>query len=261
MHAYAKVSVRIDIEKSRYLLLEPVFVHYQVVNQGYDTVTITPPDIAMQFVVLDSETKIWLPQAVPDYFDPYRVIKPGEKIEATIDLLGYGRALSRMSYTPALPANRYTAYLVLETVQGSRITSNTIEFEVVEPTGVEKTAMAFILNADSLVILKNREAAYGSILRLYQEYPRSVYAPYAFFRSTLLFPFGDRKELLELCRNFIQRYTDSYYTSSALSTIVGYYIAQNDTSGAVDELRHFIIEYPNSRVSESARQRLSSLGR
>jgi len=258
----AGLEISISSQKSTFLLLEPVLVRYQVKNIGPDSIKFRKSAIPTSFIVTDSKNKKYHSNFSGSYLGLPPAFGPGESVEGAVDLNIYGKRVTKSSSTSALPIGKYKAYLEIKLYGvNKKAMSNTIELEVVEPSGKEKEAYRGILAADSLRMLKQKEASYKKMLEVYRNYPRSVYNQYAFVQALVKYPFDDKRERAELSREFIEKYPNSEYLDDVLFIIFSYYQSKKDKIGYEEGLKLLIEKYPGTEVSRKAKNRLETIDR
>ncbi len=256
----AGLEVKIAPLKSTYLLREPVLIHYQVKNVGPDSAWFWQSDIPLNFIVKDSKNKRYYCNYEVTHLAPPPTFKPpafklGESVEGIANLNDYyGRV--------ALPINKYRVYLEVEYGKDKISKSNTIEIEIIEPSGKEKEVFSELLAVDSLMRLKNSEEAYKKLASIYRNYPTSVYAHYCVSQSLsilYLSDVADKSKLAHLGREFIDKYPNSRYIETPLWILIEYYQSKKDKIGYSEELKSLIQKYPGTEVERKAKVRLENL--
>ena len=244
----AGLEIIITPSKSTYLLRETVLIQYQIKNKGSDTARFWSDEITTNFIVLDSKDRRYKSRVEGYFAYPPPPFKPGESIEHTVDLDAYG----------PLPIGKYRVYLEIEYGAEKISKSNTIEFEIVEPSGKEKLAYDELMVADSLYRLKNFEATCQKWVDISRKYPESVYAPSILSRALTIYKFtdADKSKLVDLSREFIDKFPNSHFMNDPLNMLLDYYQSKKDKNGFREELNTLIKKYPGSKVSQLAEQRL-----
>ncbi len=257
----AGLDIKISPLKSTYLLLEPALVHYQVKNSGPNSVRFWQSEISNGFIVMDSKNKRYHSNFTGSYLGPPPTFQPGESVENTVDINFYGKKVSNFSLSEALPIGKYRVYLELKCGTDKVGKSNTIEIEIIEPSRSEKIVMSLMLEADSLRLLKQKEASYRKMLEVCRNFPQSVYNEYAYFRAGIMYPLDDKRELVELSREFIDKYPNSRYMYSPLLIFLDYYQSKKDKLGYTQELNSLIQKYPGTRISKLAEESLKVIAK
>ena len=234
-------TVSIHLDKEQYLLDEPIWVDYFIVNtaQAVATANATEPYLSSFRLVLTDEKGDTIPESskfivdldpVPRTMD----VLPGDTLYVMSNLLeGYGDPPPWFSVINTLGQGTY----ILQAVQQNRNMSNTVSFTVVEPTGFEIEAHDLLMQAFERNFRASSDRDAGEYHALVENYPRSVYAPRAYSRMSAIYRYAlpDPDKVLEIKTKILKEYPASGYVDDAL----GVYIAHHGESARpfIDSLK------------------------
>ena len=244
-HAVCPFEIEISCDKTQYLVLEPVFVHYQIKNTSDTTVCFVLDRAEEFFNIRDQEGRGYHNTELTEYLFCPDTLKPNQALDGWEDI----RERYRMDHAGS--------YVCFNNFHGC--SSNVLEMEVVQPTGDEKKALALFEEAYRLhwscgdkEIEKWEEAFYG-YLELADRFPRSAYAPVALrlalARGNII---GDKRILMAVAKKLIEKYRASPYLALAFLYLVDHYKLLQDKAGAIEYMKELIEKHPNTGISERA---------
>ena len=243
-YAVCPFEIKISCDKTQYLVLEPVFVHYQIKNTS-DTAVCFVLDRAKEFFnIRDQEGRGYHNTELSEYLFCPDTLKPNQAIDGWEDI----RERYRM--------DRARSYVCFNNFHGC--SSNVLDIEVVQPAGEEKEALNLYLDTRKLHWCKDKdpkkwEQAFDKHLHLAETYPKSVYAPVslytALFRAHVI---EDKDIVISVCKKLIEGYPEFYYIDDTFYNLAANYKVLEDKAGAMEYMKELIEKHPNTKISERA---------
>jgi hypothetical protein len=157
--------------------------------------------------------------------------------------------------TNFFPVGKYTIQAEYESGVG-KVVSNTVNFEVVGPTGGEKEALTSFVAAVQRQFENDNVGSALSLKAVADKYPQSVYAPMALYEIVQVYQFRDKKKAIDAAVYLIEKYPDTYSARDALSFAVGRLSSRQQH----ELLQSTIRKFPNTIVGTSAVKTLRALG-
>jgi hypothetical protein len=249
--ARGQLEIRIWTTKDVYLALEPVVVGFEVKNVGDTNFTIHGDlDAVKQFFhITNDKGKNYHNTLLVSYFGTSS-LQPGESYKDSEEIG------SRYGVTgPGI----YTCFLEVQHHK-----SNILKFKIIEPEGDEKKALDLYLEADRLHWCNDKDPvkfkrAFYKFLELAEKYPNSVYAPQALRWALFGHRFKDKRIVVSECKRLIEKYPDSPLLDITIEGLAANYKALEDKRGAEEYMNHLIGKYPNSNISERAKNWLRKI--
>lgn len=206
------LAIDYEIEKSEFVVGEPIFVQYWVIDNSAEIQYFMSPDVARFDVLTEDGKKLPHTLGMLDvtYFHPpfvpgvgdgvHKAIQPGSRsqLQSTEVLTVYGRGI--VGAGAYLPPGKYR-------VLSRNLISDTVQFEIVTPPDTLEAAACRLLvslveDRDRRVKLSEIEATYLRILELS---PRSALAPVSLARLAGLRGGGGRYAQPELLQGYLQK--------------------------------------------------------
>lgn len=215
-----KMSFRIDVEKTEFVQLEPISMHYSFTNEtGSPQTTIRPAVLNDSILSVKSGSKIKqygelsvfriLLARQPTTFEPGKGVEGQILLEANLE-----------KFFPK--PGTYTIWLGITGAKGEMIQSNALEIRIAAPTGIDKEAFDFIQ--------KNK---------VHQQYP-------------VLFRWKNEEEVeysKVLLEEFVDKFSASVYGEYAIYQLGNYYFRV----GQLDKARVELSKLRNSNNQRIAR--------
>ena len=255
-HGAQKVVLDIWTEKDTFLAHEPIFVYFQIRNEGDSTVYFNSYKMTEHLVITDSQGRGYATRLRGTDLG-VDALSPGQAQKLSVDVCSRYGVQEVGKYSCHLRTHLYSV------LNPTLLKSNAIEFEVVEPTGEEEKALHLFLEAEKLIWarseaggpdLAKREVSFLKYQELADKYPKSVYAPKA-LRAAIgayLHFRGHRRRVILVCLRLIEEYPNSYYWGSGFSHLIGIYEVEKDKAGAMKTMQELIDKHPNTKISERA---------
>lgn len=208
------------IDKSEYLLDEPIWLDILAVSTSDEVQTKNPPALGGWWfeLLITNEDGDTLPYEGPrPLFStvPVDTVGPGDTLYRCIDLLNaFGRKPPWLSATLSIEPGTYQ--LTAQYVKGE--VSNTVSFSVVPPTGDERQAHALLTDGLRHRFSKQSEQGVRELEQLLTDYPTSAYAARACVRLAGAYSSKEprRDEFDSVVRKLIVMYPNSGYVRFAL---------------------------------------------
>jgi len=256
-----EIKIKIWVDKSLYLVREPIFVNYSIRNVTDSLLLLSFHEIREYFVIRDQTDRFFGPSMRGMYGGGDSLL-PQQTCSAWINIT--------RSYE-VREAGEYTCYIQMPSggffpYTGAK--SNTIKIKVNNPKGEEKKALELFLEAEKLKWTpdkapEKRALAFSKYLELADRFPTSVYAPQALRSAWGVYIYSrdleERKKIIPVCKKLIESYPDSYYFVLAFTQIVDTYKILKDKEGAVKTMQELIKKHPDTRISEEAERRLKKI--
>jgi hypothetical protein len=200
-------------DKPVYLIGEPIWIDILVMNHGMDTVVVPYPGSSLglqKFVVINNGIDT-LPyrggiatlMEIPEYSLP-----PGDTLYGLFNLLdGYRYSKSSSSFYKKLLQGEVT----VSSYFYGLVTSNTISFTIVEPSGAESEAYTLLNEGSRYQYITMSKAKLEELL---ERFPNSVYGQLA---CVCLSGSHDPEQNRKYARMLIERFPQSGYIRSCLS--------------------------------------------
>lgn len=246
-----EMKIKIWVDKSSYLIREPIFVNYSIENVTDSLLLLGFYEIREDFVIKDQTGRFFGP-STRGMYGGGDSLPPHETHAGWIDITSsYGvRKAGEYSCCLQMPSGGFFPYT------GTK--SNIIEVIVKEPKGGEKKALDIYLEAQELHWCKDKdpkkwEQAFDKYLQLAERYPKSVYAPMSLY--TALFKahvIKDKNVVISVCKKLIEGYREFYYTDDTFYNLVGKYKVLEDKAGATEYMKELLKEHPDTKISERA---------
>jgi len=247
-----KLQIRIWTDKDQFLVHELIIVYYELKNMSDSDLVLSLADLAEDFRIKDQRgseyprlIRGWCPlsdtlradeiyQSMSEVSDPYGI----EKVSA------------------------YTCYMQTLSYQarhGSWMKSNTITFEVAEPTGEEKKALSMFARAETLSFSEDPEKrglAFSQYLNLVEKHPSSVYAPISLYTASMIYQ--KSVDIMRIRENvwvytkLIEDYPQSCYFHLAFARLAEAFENLEDKTGATRLMEKLIEKHPDTKISERA---------
>jgi len=261
--AAEKVAIRIWTEKDTFLAHEPIFVYFQIRNEGDSTVYFNSYKMTEHLVITDSQGRGYATRIKGTDLG-VDALSPGQAQKLSVDVCSRYGVQEVGKYSCHLRTHLYSV------LNPTLLKSNAIEFEVVEPTGEEEKALHLFLEAEKLVWARSaaggpdlgkRDVGFFKYQELADKYPKSVYAPKA-LRAAIgayLHLREHRRRVIPVCLRLIEEYPNSYYWGSGFSHLIGIYEVEKDKAGAMKTIQELIHKHPNTKISERAEYSLEKI--
>lgn len=257
---------KIAVEKSTFLTGEEFDVIFSIENVGNNI------DSVQNFndVILSSEAEIStdkkpvLPYGGMPALDLplfYNKIKPKEKITEEVPLQFY-RGDDGAPFYKYFSNGKYKVRGACKDGLGNILKSNTIEFEIIEPEGIEKQAFddfSFIVNYQKNLEKKgayqeDRIFLVDKAIEFLKKYPTSVYTGRIlhisyYNREPFKYKFDD--SYLKDIEYFLEKNPNSRYLKTLISNITAYFWSvPNGKEKAIEHFNNLKQKLNNSRVDE-----------
>ncbi|MGB2768696.1 MAG: hypothetical protein WBC88_03095, partial [Candidatus Zixiibacteriota bacterium] len=139
------LQMRIWTEKSNFLTHEPIVVHFRVTNIGDREYCINLSEMSEDFVIEDHQGRGYVSH-LKGMDMGGDLLGPGETRRNAVEVSGLYGVVNKGEYACYCRTIGCPAVL-----NSQRVTSDTIQFKVVEPKGEEKEALHLFLEAEKLV--------------------------------------------------------------------------------------------------------------
>lgn len=286
------ITLNLKLNKDTYLVWEPIFEEHVIVNNSEDTTQYAYKSI-LDFEIRDSKGETYKYRVPMIVFDPsfyqYKISPPFDTITkyefGNWDILSHfgkfpeaenGYYWYGIPWRSYLPPGKYTITanqkirIKSRNVEKINVISSSQEFSVIEPTGMEKSAMQLFEEAVLLegtiskqnhLEAKSRDKeALVKYIEIVEKYPNSIYAPLVLRRTQIKknFDAGEgieaNKVAMEIARKIIDLYPNSHFAIMSLENILMYYanIREMDKSRIRNEIQKIIEKYPNTKVAKKA---------
>jgi hypothetical protein len=241
-----QLKLEIGLSKSTFLVAEPIWLDATLTNVGADTVRIFGfghPFHGLSAVELKNHEGKILPYTGPTYEElPGNegwIMKPREQYYGCFNLLELFNTYRglRSFFWQILPPGSYSVRASYQ-----NISSQEIEFEVVEPTEDEKATYQFLLKADSLLWQKGVDAMRQQLQELINRFPNSVYAEKAYM------------DLLQY-KELQGKFPNSGYNEITLVALT----SEKNSKEKRQFLEEVIRDHPGSRSAKFAQEMLKRL--
>ena len=224
-----QVEITICMDKSEYLLDEPIWVEVLIMNTSDETASLPPPVSGVglfRFILrgTDGDTiprtppiVVGCPQRGPD-----ALVSPRDTLYSLRNLLEtFGDHVPWLSSVNTLPTGSYT----LEAEYDGMYTSNLLSFSVVEPHGEESHAHDLLMTGRDLKWKKRYDQAIQRFETVVESYPTSVYAARAliYMRGIYMFAQPDSDRVLGIATALLLNHTTSGYVTGGLNTYIERY--------------------------------------
>lgn len=210
----AQVTVRIGVEKQRYLVGEKICIEETRTNEWSHAVNV-PGYVGSSDrhdILLIDEHGIRVPCHVR--FENHNGLMLGsrERVTHVVALDYWGKEPIPFGTRKGLAAGRYHLSIRVD----DRM-SNTVRFEVVEPVGEEARLFR---SAKTVAELKDRQAKYTALRAILEGNPKTVYASVLHGDLQILEQANPRKEGIEWHLRYAQRFPSTWYASIAATLYV-----------------------------------------
>ncbi len=257
-----ELEAKLTLFKKNYLVREPIWVRVQVTNIGTeegDFYFMTSDRLTIR----DSKGKLYPSNIHVEYMGPV-TIGPNETLEDEFEILAsYGLPQHHFAngWWWFFPPNRYTVYYELSYLLKETVESPLDSFEVLEPKGDEITAMYLLVDSFNLLKGKNTKEALERLDELIEQYPQSVYSPFALSRKMSIYAIylEDSKRALTVGKELIEDYPDSREAVAAVQVMSAIYQAKEDKNAFTNAMNDLIREYPDTDISREAQKQLDQV--
>jgi len=246
------VEVEIWFGKQEYLVKEIVMLHGSLKNNRDTTIyfwaddlySLTIKDKTGEVYPKKMFTKGWSP-------GPTHSLKPGEIRQFYEDVL-----FTHTIYE-GLPVGTYFCFMTLHQYLGGKITSDTVQFVVKEPTGFEKDAQRLFIEAQKLSWSTGKsDQAFVAYQQLVKKYPNSVYVPGAVYGAAVCYLYSDssekKKKSVAMYVNLIEDFPGFLSVGRYFLPIYSIYLSMKDKAGAIKTMKDLIERHPKTKISEEA---------
>jgi hypothetical protein len=212
-----------------------------------------------RLVLQDSSGTRYKTSIHPEYWGSL-TLAPNETSWYEFDILQYyGIRERKFRGRRYLPAGHYTVY----DAQG-KYKSNILEFDVIDPEGIELKAMRLLKQGYNLRIEKKGQEAVQKFREIVERYPESVYAPTAIYAeiSTYQISLEDADKAQERRYELIEKYPASGSARARVAGVAWYHINKKGIRGKADAceaLLDLIQTYPDSRIADRAKSEIQSI--
>lgn len=240
------LQAEINLNKSVYLLREPIFLTTSVRNTGKEGVPMIPRDInglllknskgevipphtyvsGCRFIAIEVKS-----DGTEEVHTEVNVAEPETvSFKYTFDILRYyGITEDKRRDPPYLPPDEYTVqnvhylYKWKDKEKGEReeLRSNVVKFKVIEPTGFEKEACELL--REGYILRKNKQAeeAMNRYNEIIEKYPNSIYASSALYRVASIYNINliDKRKSLQEYEKLIDRHVNSEHAVKAIGHV------------------------------------------
>ena len=246
------VELKIWFGKEEYLVKEIVMLHGSLKNNRDTTIYFWSFDL-FSLTIRDKTGKFYPQKIFTRGFTPgpTHSLKPGETHRFYEDIL--------FTYTiyEGLPVGTYFCFMTLHQYLGEKITSDTVQFVVKEPTGFEKDAQRLFIEAQKLSWSTGKsDQAFAAYQQLIKKYPNSIYVPGAVYGAALCYLYSDssekKKKSVAMYVNLIENYPDFLSVGRYFLPIYTIYLSMKDKAGAIKTMKELIEKHPDTEISREA---------
>jgi hypothetical protein len=261
-HATENVIVELWTKKDTFLTHEPIFVYFEIKNEGDSTVYFNSVKTTEHLVITDTQGRGYATRLKGSNLG-VDALSPGQDQKFFVDVCSrYG----------VQEVGVYSCHLqtrLLSVLNPTLLKSNAVKFKVVEPTGEDEKALSLFLEAEKLKWARSeaggpdfskKEPAFLKYQELVDRYPKSVYAPKALNAAVGVYFYSrnleQRRRVIPVCIRLIEEYPDSYCFQLAFTELLHTYKMLKDKEGAKKAMQDLIDKHPNTNISQEAKRRL-----
>ncbi len=219
---FGKLSLNVELNKSEYIPLEPLFVQIKVSNQTQDTLSLLSiPDFKRLFVEVTSNG---ITKTVGSLYTsgPGRGSFPVEvkKGQAFSKAVALEVNLSKMFPEPGQYQMRFVLYNGRDKGLGGQIKSEIKEITIKKPTGIDKVAIEFLRknmdqSSDVLFWWKDQNKWQELMEKFVQDYSESEIGEYAIFQLGISYSNGGELDKAETEFEKIKNSSNKYISDNA----------------------------------------------
>jgi hypothetical protein len=264
------IACSISVDKKLFLKCENVWLTVTVTNTTSKSLHINAPlpsSSCLKLVIKNLQGKEFrrFERSPFSSWNHREKLLPGKSVQETFPLLPtFGTASegeSRPFYflyvaTSYFPPENYAVTAEYESGVG-KVVSNTVNFEVVEPTGSEKDALASFVAAVQRQYENDAEGSATLLKTFAERYPQSAYAPMALYEVARALQFRDKKKAIDAANYLMEKYPNTYSGRDGQIFALGRLPAQQHYELLQSSLRKF----PNTIVGKNAEKTLKALSK
>jgi len=246
-------SIRITMDKDRFLLAEPIWVDVEMTYTGSDTILLWDNPVCLgcgtfNVLVVSGADTFPYSASIPTVMAVAETVPPGKRFERSFELLEYyGVHLEGThGFERELPPGDYT---IQASEWGAR--SNELHFTIVRPQGHDAEIYEAMHQAVLLKVDRRRLEAASLLRSLLGGAPDSPYRDKMYFQIVLaMTPY--REEYLRACSEIVEAIPDSRYARGAVSALM--------RTKTLEEARAYMRELeakvPGTRAAKAAAEAL-----
>ncbi|RKY56766.1 MAG: hypothetical protein DRP89_00735 [Candidatus Neomarinimicrobiota bacterium] len=252
------IELTISLNKNEYLLGESIWMRVNLTNNRKDSVYVNLSEI-INAAYLENSSGNRIPSNVTiSFWRPNRPdTGPGVTRKAMADIVPYFARHDTSLKMRLFDVDNYSIYVFYD---NKAVVSNTVNFSVVEPEGIEKEVFKQYKEGYNLWFKKKENIKAASHFEeLAEKYSNSVYAPEALNVSANAYNIGkeiDLQKSISAYKKILFNYPNSYQCKNAASGIENLMRSINDREGYINLMEEVINTLPGTKASGYCIRRL-----
>jgi tetratricopeptide (TPR) repeat protein len=254
-------NIRLEIRfgKAKYLVREPVILHGSLTNYADTAISFWGDDLT-SLTICDTTGKPYPKKIFTHGWspEPTHRLEPGQTYEFDGDIL--------FEYTinEGFPVGTYQCVMVLPEYLEEGKTSDTAQFRVEDPTGLEKEAQRLFIEAQRHSWgQRDCNSAFRAYQQLIETFPTSVYVPGSLYDAALCYKYSplreEKEKSIKIYLRLIEEYPDYISLTRYFGAIGIIYGNLKDKAGALKTMEDLIDRHPDTKISEKAQYWLEKI--
>lgn len=259
----SNITIQISLNKSTYLDNESIMINIKVKNIGgfVDSIqNLHGYGIAKHILLINQNgKKLMYNSLIIDGISQYSIIKPDKEVNFDFDITGTHGSEYQESADPVknryIPQGNYKIEFIPDLRYfGKDLSSNTLTFEILQPTGFENDALNELKAIYKVKDIVERAILYRdfSLMHLESIYMEQTFTDYlsSIGVSNQVNKYVDT--IIKDCKWFVETHSNSVQIKYVLEGCELLLEKYKDKSDAAEYLKIVISQYPNTKASNEA---------